>query len=76
MEERGSGGVITALTEATAIQTEVARRQPALEWGRIAFSQLLEVWSHVEDHETLAYEGKVGVQICVFQQASTHLWHL
>jgi 3-deoxy-D-manno-octulosonate 8-phosphate phosphatase KdsC-like HAD superfamily phosphatase len=30
----------------------------------------------MEDHETLAYEDKEGAQVCVFQQASTHLWHL
>jgi hypothetical protein len=76
MEEHGSGDGMTALTEAAAIQTEVAHQQLALEWGRIVFAQLLEVWSHMEDHETLAYEDKVGAQVCVFQQASTHLWHL
>jgi hypothetical protein len=76
MEGHSSGEAMAALAEATAIQTEVAYRRLALEWGQRVFALALEVWSHIEDHETLAYEDKVGAQVRVFQQASTNLWHL
>ena len=75
MEEQGSGQAMAALTAATAIQTEVAHQRLALMWAQMMFDQLLKVWSHIEDHETLAYEDKVGVQVGLLQQASTHLWH-
>jgi hypothetical protein len=75
MEEQGSGEVMAALAEATAIQTEVAHQRLALMWAQTVFDQLLKVWSHIEDHETLAYEDKVGVQVGLLQQASTNLWH-
>jgi hypothetical protein len=39
------------------------------------FDHLLKVWSRIEDHETLAYEDKVGVQVGLLQQASSDLWH-
>jgi hypothetical protein len=75
MGEQVSGQVMAALAEATAIQTEVAHQRLALMWAQMIFDQLLKVWSHIEDHETLAYEDKVGVQVGLLQQASTNLWH-
>lgn len=75
MEEQVSGQAMAALAEATAIQTEVAHQRFALMWAQMIFDQLLKVWSHIEDHETLAYEDKVGVQVGLLQQASTNLWH-
>jgi hypothetical protein len=75
MEEHGSGEGVTALTEATAMQTEVAHQRLAFMWAQMNFDQLLEVWSRIEDHETLAYEDKVGVQVDLLQQASANLWH-
>jgi hypothetical protein len=76
MEEQGSGEAMAALTEATAIQTEVAHQRLALMWAQMVFDQLLKVWSHIEDHETLAYEDKVGAQVGLLRQASTNPWHL
>ena len=76
MEERDSGEAMAALAEATAIQTEVAHQRLALMWAQMVFAQLLKVWNHIEDHETLAYEDKVGAQVGLLQQASTDLWHL
>jgi hypothetical protein len=76
MEEHGSGEAMAALAEATTIQSEVAHQRLALTWAQLVFAQLLEVWSRIEDHETLAYEDKVGAQVGLLQQASTNLWHL
>jgi hypothetical protein len=79
MEEYGSGEAMAALAEATAVQAEVAHQRLAFMWAQMIFDQLLEVWSHIEDHETLAYEDyedKVGAQVGLLQQASTNLWHL
>jgi hypothetical protein len=75
MEEQGSGQAMAALAEATAIQTEVTHQRFALMWAQMIFDQLLTVWTRIEDHETLAYEDKVGVQVGLLQQASTNLWH-
>jgi hypothetical protein len=75
MEEHGSGEAMTALAEATAIQTEVAHQRLACMWAQMSFDQLLKTWSRIEDHETLAYEDKVGVQVGLLQQASANLWH-
>ena len=75
MGEQVSGQAMAALAEATAIPTEVAHQRLALMWAQMIFDQLLKVWSHIEDHETLAYEDKVGVQVGLLQQASTNLWH-
>ena len=74
MEEYGSGGAIAALTDAAVIQTEVTHQRLALMWAQMVFDQVLEVWSHIEDHETLAYEDKVGIQVGLLQRASTDLW--
>jgi hypothetical protein len=74
MDEYSSGEAMAALTDATVIQTEVAHQRLAFMWAQMVFDQLLEVWSHIEDHETLAYEDKVGVQVGLLQQASTNLW--
>ena len=63
MGEHGSGEAMAALAEATAIQMEVAHQRLAFMWTQMVFDQLLEVWSHIEDHETLAYEDKVGIQV-------------
>jgi hypothetical protein len=76
MEEHDSAEAMAALAEATAIQAEVAHQRLALMWVQMVCAQLLKVWSHIEDHETLAYEDKVGAQVGLFQQASTALWHL
>jgi hypothetical protein len=76
MEAHGSGEAIAALTEVTAIQAEIAHQRMALAQGHMVFTQLLGVWSHIEDHEMLAYGDKVGAQVGVLQQASTTLWHL
>jgi hypothetical protein len=76
MVDRNSGEAMAALAEATAIQTEVAYQRLALTWTQMIFAQLLEVWSHIVDHETWAYEDKVGAHVGVLQQASTNLWHL
>ena len=74
MEGRGSGEPMAALAEATAIQTEVAHQRLTLMWVQMVFAQLLKLWSHIEEHETLAYEDKVGLQVGLLQQASTNLW--
>ena len=74
MTEHGAGEAMVALTEATAVQTEVAHQRLALLWAQMVFDQLLEVWGHIEDHETLAYEDKVKLQVDILQQASTNLW--
>ena len=75
MEEQDSGQAMAALAKATAIQTEVAHQRLALMWAQMLFDQLLRAWSRIEDHETLAYEDKVGVQVGLLQQASANLWH-
>jgi NAD(P)-dependent dehydrogenase (short-subunit alcohol dehydrogenase family) len=75
MVEQGPGQTLAALAAATAIQTEVAHQRLALMWAQMVFDQLLKVWSRIEDHETLAYEDKVGFQVGLLQQASTNLWH-
>ena len=75
MEEQGSGQTMAALAAATAIQTEVAHQRFALMWAQMVFDHLLKVWNRIEDHETLAYEDKVGLQVGLLQQASTNLWH-
>jgi hypothetical protein len=74
MEAPGSEDAMVALAEATAIQREVAHQRLALMWAQMVFDQLLKVWTQIEDHETLAYEDKVAVQVGVLQQASTNLW--
>jgi hypothetical protein len=74
MEEQGGREAMAGLAEATAIQTEVAHQRLAFMWAQMIFDQLLKIWSHIEDHETLAYEDKVGVQLGLLQQASTNLW--
>jgi hypothetical protein len=75
MQEQDSGQAIAALAEATAIQAEIAHQRFALMWTQMIFDQLLKVWHRLEEHETLAYEDKVGVQLDLLQQASTNLWH-
>jgi len=74
MEEQGGREAMAGLAGATAIQTEVAHQRLAFMWAQMIFDQLLKIWSHIEDHETLAYEDKVGVQVGLLQQASTNLW--
>lgn len=76
MADHTSGHAVADLTEAVAIQAEVAQQRMALEWGQLVFSHLLELWSQIESHEAMAYEDKVGAQVCVLQEASTSLWHL
>ena len=74
MEEYDSGGAIAALTDAAVVQAEVTHQRLALMWAQMVFDQLLEAWSHLEEHETLAYEDKVEVQGGLLRQASTNLW--
>jgi hypothetical protein len=74
MEEHDSGQTMAALATATAIQTAVAHQRLGVMWAQMVFDHLLKVWSRIEDHETLAYEDKVGVQVSLLQQASTDLW--
>jgi hypothetical protein len=73
MEERNSGEAMAALAEATAIQTEVTYQRLAFMWAQMVFAPLLKAWRHMEDHETLAYEDKVGAQVGLLQQTSTNL---
>jgi hypothetical protein len=76
MVEHASAEAMAALAEATAIQTEVTHQRLALMWTHMIVAELLDVWSHMEDHETLAYEDKVGAQVGLLQHASATLWHL
>ena len=76
MEQLCSGQTVADLTEAVAIQAEVAHDRLALEWGHIVVTRLLKVWKQLEAQDELAYEDKVAAQVHVLEDATSSLWHL
>jgi hypothetical protein len=76
MEAQSFGQSVADLTEAAAIQAEVAHDRLALEWGHIVITRLLRVWKQLETYEALAYEDKVAAQVRILDEATSSLWHL
>ena len=76
MEQLSVGKTVADLTEAVAIQAEVAQDRLALEWGHIVVTRLLKVWKQLEAQDALAYEDKVAAQVHVLEEATSSLWHL
>jgi hypothetical protein len=76
MEQQSVGQAVADLTEAVAVQAEVAHDRLALEWGHIVVTRLLKVWKQLEAHDGLAYEDKVAAQVRILDEATTSLWHL
>ena len=76
MEQQSVGQTVADLTEAVAIQAEVANDRLALEWGHIMVTRLLRVWKQLEAQDAVAYEDKVAAQVHVLEEATTSLWHL
>jgi hypothetical protein len=76
MEQQRDGQTVADLTEAVAIQAEVAHDRLALEWGHIVMTRLLRVWKQLEAHDAMAYEDKVAAQVHVLEEATSSLWHL
>ena len=76
MEQQSVGQAVADLTEAVAVQAEVAHGRLALEWGHIVVTRLLKVWKQLEAHDALAYEDKVAVQVRTLDEATSSLWHL
>ena len=76
MEQPSVGQTVADLTEAVAIQAEVAHDRLALEWGHIVVTRLLKVWKQLEAADTLAYEDKVAAQVHILDEATSILWHL
>ncbi len=76
MGEQNTVHAIAELTEAVAVQAELAKQRLALEWGQTVFARLLRVWIQLETHEELAYEDKVAAQVCVMDEATHSLWDL
>lgn len=76
LEQQRVGHVVADLTEAVAIQAEVAHDRLALEWGHIVVTRLLKVWKQLEAHDALAYEDKVAAQVHILDEATSSLWHL
>jgi hypothetical protein len=76
MEQLCSGQTVADLTEAVAIQAEIAHDRLALEWGHIVVTRLLKVWKQLEVQDGLAYEDKVAAQLHVLEEATSSLWHL
>jgi hypothetical protein len=76
MEQPCGGQTVSDLTEAVAIQAEVAHDRLALEWGHIVVTRLLKVWKQLEAQDGLAYEDKVVAQVHVLEEATSSLWHL
>jgi hypothetical protein len=76
MEHQNVGQVVADLTEAVAIQLEVANDRLALEWGHIVVTRLIKVWKQLEAHDALAYEDKVAAQVRILDEATSSLWHL
>jgi creatinine amidohydrolase/Fe(II)-dependent formamide hydrolase-like protein len=76
MEQQSVGQTIAELTEAVAIQAEVAHDRLALEWGHLVVTRLLKVWRQLEALDALAYEDKVAAQVHVLDEATSSLWHL
>jgi hypothetical protein len=76
MEQQSVGQTVADLTEALAIQAEVAHDRLALEWGYIVVTRLLNVWKQLEAHDAMAYEDKVAAQVHILDEATSSLWHL
>jgi hypothetical protein len=76
MEQQSVGEVVADLTEAVAIQAEVAHDRLALEWGYIVVTRLLKVWKQLDTLDALAYEDKVAAQVRILDEATSSLWHL
>ncbi len=76
MASQNSGQPVAELSEAAAIQAEVARDRLALEWAQIVVTRLLKVWKQLEGHESLAYEDKGAAQVHILDEATSSLWHL
>jgi hypothetical protein len=76
MEEQCCGDPLADLSEAVAIQDELAQHRLVLEWGKELFERLLRKWIQLETHEGLAYEDKVTSQLQVLDEATASLWHL
>jgi hypothetical protein len=76
MEQLSVGKTVADLTEAVAIQAEVAHDRLVLEWGHIVVTRLLKVWKQLEAQDALAYEDKVAAQVHVLEEATSSLWHL
>jgi hypothetical protein len=76
MDQHGDGRVVAELTEAAALQAEVAHDRLALEWAQIVITRLLNISKQLEVHEMLAYEDKVMAQVRILDEATSSLWHL
>jgi hypothetical protein len=76
MKELTAEQAIDELAEGATIQAELVGHRMTLEWGQMLFTQLVSTWSALENHEALAYEDKVAVQMRVLDEATTNLWHL
>jgi hypothetical protein len=76
MEQQSVGQPLAELTEAVAIQAEVAHDRLALEWGHLVVTRLLKVWRQLEALDALAYEDKVAAQVRILDEATSSLWHL
>jgi hypothetical protein len=76
MEQQGTDQAVADLTEAVAVQAEVAHDRLALEWGHMVVTRLLKVWKHLEAQDALAYEDKVAAQMRILDEATSSLWHL
>ena len=76
MEQQSVDQALADLTEAAAVQAEVAHDRLALEWGHIVVTRLLKVWRQLEAVDGLAYEDKVAAQVRIIDEATSSLWHL
>jgi len=76
MEQESVDQAIADLTEAVAVQAEVAHDRLALEWGHIVVARLLNVWKQLEAPDGLAYEDKVAAQVRIIDESTSSLWHL
>jgi hypothetical protein len=76
MKQQGVDQTVADLTEAVAVQAEVAHDRLALEWGHIVVTRLLKVWRQLEAVDGLAYEDKVAAQVRIIDEATSSLWHL
>jgi hypothetical protein len=76
MEQQSVDQDVVDLTEAVAVQAEVAHDRLALEWGHIVVTRLLKVWKQLEAPDGIAYEDKVAAQVHIIDEATSSLWHL
>jgi len=76
MEQESVDQPIADLTEAVAVQAEVAHDRLALEWGHIVVARLLKVWKQLEAPDGIAYEDKVAAQVRIIDESTSSLWHL